>query len=244
MAESVIIDRGRGPEIAGTRITVYDIVDYLEERWHPTAIAAFFRISSREVDAALRYIEEHKEEVRRNTSAFSPGLPREIPRSSSLSSTLATPGSWNTCESEHEPAGEGIAMKAILADNDVEGILAALVSIWLSDTWRNLWIELNCSLETFPSLDLPRNASDAVVWEACQNHQIVLITGNRNAESPESLEATIRNLNRPDSLPVFTLSNPNRILKDRGYANLVAERLLDYLMSVQDYRGTGRIYVP
>jgi len=64
VAESVIIDRGRGPEIAGTRITVYDIVDYLEEGWHPTAIAAFFRISSREVDASLRYIEEHKEEVR------------------------------------------------------------------------------------------------------------------------------------------------------------------------------------
>ena len=54
----------------------------------------------------------------RNTNAFSPELPREIPRSSRLSSTLATPGSWNTCESEHEPAGEGIAMKAILADND------------------------------------------------------------------------------------------------------------------------------
>ena len=64
MAESVIIDRGRGPEIAGTRITIYDIVDYLEEGWHPTAIAAFFRISSREVDAALCYIEEHEEEVR------------------------------------------------------------------------------------------------------------------------------------------------------------------------------------
>ena len=64
MTESVIIDRGRGPEIAGTRITVYDIVDYLEEGWHPTAIAAFFRISSREVGAALRYIEEHEEEVR------------------------------------------------------------------------------------------------------------------------------------------------------------------------------------
>ncbi len=54
-------------------------------------------------------------------SAFSPGLPRETPRNFSLSSTLATPGSWNTCASEHEPAGQGIAMKAILADNDVEG---------------------------------------------------------------------------------------------------------------------------
>ena len=244
MIDSVIIDRGRGPEIAGTRITVYDIVDYLEEGWHPTAIAAFFRISSRRLTRHFAISRSIRKKSARNTSASLPGLPRETPRTYSLSSTPATPGSWNTCESEHEPAGEGIAMKAILADNDVEGILAALVSIWLYDTWRDLWIELNCSLETFPSLDLPRNASDAVVWEACQNHQIVLITGNRNAESPESLEVTIRNLNRPDSLPVFTLSNPNRILKDRGYANLVAERLLDYLMSVQDYRGTGRIYAP
>jgi uncharacterized protein (DUF433 family) len=64
VTDSVIIDRGRGPEIAGTRITVYDIVDYFDEGWHSTAIATLFRISSREVDAALHYIEEHEEEVR------------------------------------------------------------------------------------------------------------------------------------------------------------------------------------
>ena len=63
MVEPRIIDRGRGPEIAGTRITVFDILDYLQDGWHPVAIAAFFRISSREVDEAIRYIEEHKEEV-------------------------------------------------------------------------------------------------------------------------------------------------------------------------------------
>ncbi len=62
-----------------------------------------------------------------------------------------------------------MAMKGILADNDVEGIVTALVSIWLSETWRDLWIELNCSLETFTSLGLLRDATDAVVWEACQN---------------------------------------------------------------------------
>jgi uncharacterized protein (DUF433 family) len=63
VTDPVIIDRGRGPEIAGTRITVYDILDYLEDGWHPATIAAFFRVSSREVDAAVRYIEEHKEDV-------------------------------------------------------------------------------------------------------------------------------------------------------------------------------------
>ena len=39
-----IIDRGRGPEIAGTRITVYDILDYWQDGWHSTAIAALFCI--------------------------------------------------------------------------------------------------------------------------------------------------------------------------------------------------------
>jgi uncharacterized protein (DUF433 family) len=29
-----IIDRGRGPEIEGTRITVYDVMDYLTETVH------------------------------------------------------------------------------------------------------------------------------------------------------------------------------------------------------------------
>ena len=58
-----IIDRGRGPEIAGTRITVYDIWDYLKEGCHHTAIASTLRISSAQVQAAIQYIDEHKDEV-------------------------------------------------------------------------------------------------------------------------------------------------------------------------------------
>jgi uncharacterized protein (DUF433 family) len=61
-----IINRGRGPEIAGTRITVYDILDYTTMDWHPTAIAAWLRISSRQVLAAIQYIEAHKEVVMAN----------------------------------------------------------------------------------------------------------------------------------------------------------------------------------
>jgi uncharacterized protein (DUF433 family) len=58
-----IVDRGRGPQIAGTRITVYDIMDYLKQDWHHTAIAAWLRLSSYQVLAAIKYIEEHCEEV-------------------------------------------------------------------------------------------------------------------------------------------------------------------------------------
>jgi len=60
---STIINRGRGPEIFGTRITIYDIMDYLEEGWHHTAIAATLGISSSQVLAAVQYIKEHQNEV-------------------------------------------------------------------------------------------------------------------------------------------------------------------------------------
>ena len=62
-SEEVIIDRGRGPEIQGTRITVYSIIDYLLEGWPPDRIAAWFRLSSDQVGAAIEYIREHNLEV-------------------------------------------------------------------------------------------------------------------------------------------------------------------------------------
>jgi uncharacterized protein (DUF433 family) len=61
--KATIIDRGRGPEIAGTRITVYDVLDYYQDGWPATRIAVHFRLSSDQVLAAIRYIETHRAEV-------------------------------------------------------------------------------------------------------------------------------------------------------------------------------------
>ncbi len=63
MLEAKIIDRGRGPEIAGTRITVYDVLDYYTKGWHRDLIADTLELSSHEVELAIRYIEEHRDEV-------------------------------------------------------------------------------------------------------------------------------------------------------------------------------------
>jgi uncharacterized protein (DUF433 family) len=63
---TLIINRGRGPEIAGTRITVYDILDYTRVGHHHTYIAAILGLSSAQVLAAIRYIEEHQDEVLAN----------------------------------------------------------------------------------------------------------------------------------------------------------------------------------
>jgi len=56
-----IDDRAR---IAGTRITVYDVLTYSEEGWHPSSIAGVLGVSTAQVLAALEYVSEHEEEVR------------------------------------------------------------------------------------------------------------------------------------------------------------------------------------
>jgi uncharacterized protein (DUF433 family) len=58
-----IIDRGRGPEIEGTRITVYDVVDYWRKGWQHDQIAGLFRLPPDDVQEAVRYIEQHHDEV-------------------------------------------------------------------------------------------------------------------------------------------------------------------------------------
>jgi len=135
-------------------------------------------------------------------------------------------------------------MRAILADVNVRGHMSALLTHLQGDRWRELWDSLNLSVETFAALGLALNASDRLLWHTCQEQEIVFVTGNRNHDGPESLEAAIRELNLPHSLPVFTLADTQRILSSGAYADRVAERLLEYLLDIDNYRGTGRLYLP
>lgn len=135
-------------------------------------------------------------------------------------------------------------MRGILADTNRVAQGRALVWIWTSDLWRDLWSELGLAVESFASLGLPLDAPDTLIWRTCQREGLDLMTDNRNDDGPDSLEATLRNENQPGSLPVITIADTNRILQDRLYAERVAERLLGYLMRVDELRGTGRLYVP
>ena len=60
-----IIDRGRGPEIKDTRITVYTILEYLIHAWDKHRIAALLNLRDNQVQAAIDYIDEHDLEVLR-----------------------------------------------------------------------------------------------------------------------------------------------------------------------------------
>ncbi len=135
-------------------------------------------------------------------------------------------------------------MPTIMADHDVEGHLEVLLQVWLSPDWAEFWAEASCDIESFERLGIRDNASDAEVWQLCQERGIVLITGNRNAEGADSLEMTIRRERQSHHLPVFTISDPTRLLRDRDYAEQVAGRLIDHLQRLNELRGAGRIYLP
>jgi len=131
-----------------------------------------------------------------------------------------------------------------MADHDIEGQMQVLLRLLTSAEWYILWAELAVLVESFASLGVPTNTPDASLWQLCQTQQIILITGNRNEEGPASLEATIQASHTSTSLPVLTISEPQRILSSRSYARRVVERLVEYLIDVENLRGTGRLYLP
>jgi uncharacterized protein (DUF433 family) len=61
-----IIDRGRGPEIAGSRITVYDVLAETRAGVPVEQLAREWSLSVEQIETALKYIDEHREEVERN----------------------------------------------------------------------------------------------------------------------------------------------------------------------------------
>jgi hypothetical protein len=91
---------------------------------------------------------------------------------------------------------------------------------------------------------LSESSTDREVWNVCQAEQLILITDNRNLDSEDSLEATIRRNNTPTSLPVFTIADMSEFRTDNSYVELEIESLFDYLVRIDDVRGTGRRYLP
>jgi uncharacterized protein (DUF433 family) len=60
---ATVIRTERGLTIAGTRITLYDVMDYLTARWPPKLIRDRLNLSDQQITDALAYIEEHRAEV-------------------------------------------------------------------------------------------------------------------------------------------------------------------------------------
>ena len=61
--QTQIIRTERGLTIAGTRITLYDVMDYVNAQYPPKFIQGLFDLTQEQMNAALVYIETHRTEV-------------------------------------------------------------------------------------------------------------------------------------------------------------------------------------
>jgi hypothetical protein len=132
----------------------------------------------------------------------------------------------------------------LVADANIQGHVARLVARMQEDEWRDYWEYLDLHYLTFADLGLAPADSDAVIWQRCQELPALLLTNNRNDDGPDSLEATIRVHSTAQSLPVFTIGEADSILTSHAYADRVIDRLLRYLLELDNLRGTGRLYMP
>ncbi len=57
-------DRGRGPELRGTRITIYDLIPYLESPgYRDETMLEVWPISREQLEALKQYISDHREKA-------------------------------------------------------------------------------------------------------------------------------------------------------------------------------------
>jgi uncharacterized protein (DUF433 family) len=61
--QPAIIRTERGLTIAGTRITLYDVMDYVVAQYPPKFIQGLFDLTGEQINAALAYIEINRTEV-------------------------------------------------------------------------------------------------------------------------------------------------------------------------------------
>ena len=131
-------------------------------------------------------------------------------------------------------------MIVVLADHNIEGQAALLWSTMATSGWLDLAM---FRLVTFAEINLLVTSTDRAVWRFVQAHDILLLTGNRNMDGEDSLEQVIREENHSAALPVLTISDLDRLV-ERTYREACADRLVEIGIALDQYRGTGRLYLP
>lgn len=131
-------------------------------------------------------------------------------------------------------------MITVLTDHDIEGYAVLLWGTLASMGWLELF---PLKLLTFVDVNLPLDSTDREVWRFAQTNGMILLTNNRNMEDENSLEQTLREENQPDSLPIITISNINR-LAERTFRERCAERLVEIGLDLENHLGTSRIFIP
>jgi uncharacterized protein (DUF433 family) len=69
MPQPTVVRTSRGLSIAGRRLTLYSIMDYLQAGWPPHLIRDEFNLTDKQMNDVMEYIETHREEVEKEYQA-------------------------------------------------------------------------------------------------------------------------------------------------------------------------------
>jgi uncharacterized protein (DUF433 family) len=61
--QAIIVRTSRGLSIAGTRITLYQVMDYVKAGWPPERIQHWLNLSEKQITDTMDYIATHRSEV-------------------------------------------------------------------------------------------------------------------------------------------------------------------------------------
>ena len=128
--QPTVIRTSRGLSIAGRRLTLYSIMDYLQAGWPPHLIRDEFNLTDKQMTDVMNYIETHRDEVEQEYHAVLQHAEenrqyweqRNRQRLKHIAHTPPKPGQEEirakitSCEGE---ARYGV--NTILVDHDIEG---------------------------------------------------------------------------------------------------------------------------
>jgi len=69
MPQSTVIRTSRGLSVAGRRLTLYSIMDYLHAGWPPHLIRDEFNLTDQQITEIMEYIAAHRDEVEQEYQA-------------------------------------------------------------------------------------------------------------------------------------------------------------------------------
>ena len=128
-----------------------------------------------------------------------------------------------------------------LIDHNLKGHALILFGAIASQGWLDI---VPIQFVSFDEVKLAIDSDDKVVWRLAQQKQMVLLTANRSMKGKDSLEQTMREESTAKSLPVITIGNANRLLNDPQYRGRCVESLVEIALSLDDYRGSRRVFIP
>jgi hypothetical protein len=210
-------------------------MDHLKQGLPSQVVAEWYNLTPTEMDAVMQFLKEHEAEIERSYAAANARAAAQRRyweaknRDVLARDVRQVPPPPNADARWFALRDKLIAARKKLIDHNIEGFAPLLLGV-LAKEGRS---------ET----TLPANSDDATVWRYAKNEGMILLTSNRNRHDDTSLQATIEREDHPSALPVITLSHPEHLWVS-AYRLQVALKIAEIIISLDYYRGTGRLFVP